>query len=236
MKNFEAELSSRQMLLLITAITVLAAALRFYLLGDKSFWLDEGNSWVIAQLPAGAFWRRLWSQEFNMVAYYGLLRAWLHLGSSEAVIRALSVIPAVATVPAVYELGSHLFDRRTGIVATLLLAIHPAHVAYSQEARGYTLAILLCLLSTRLFVRVVEAPGWGFVALYALMSALAIYTHFFAALILPAQAVSLLAWRKRLPVGRLSAAAAAILVLAVPAAVFILTRDIGQLAWIKATS
>jgi len=231
-----AELSTRQMLLLVTAITLLAAGFRFYHIGDKSFWLDEGTSWAIAHSPAGQFWHRLWSQEFNMVAYYELLRMWLHLGSSEAVIRALSALSAIATVPVLYELGNHLFDRYTGLVAALLLAVHPAHVAYSQEARGYTLAILLCLLSTRLFVRMMELPGWNMVALYALVSTLAIYTHFLAALIFPAQAVSLLAWRKGLPWRRLLVAAAAISILAVPAAIFVLTRNIGQLAWIKATN
>jgi mannosyltransferase len=212
----------------------LAAALRCFRLGDKSFWLDEGSSWAIAHLPPAQFWYRLWSQEFNMVAYYELLRAWLHLGSSEAMIRALSVIPAVLTVLLVYELGNHLFDRQTGLLAALLLAVHPAHVAYSQEARGYALAILLCLLSTRLFVRVMESPGWGYAALYALVSALAIYTHFFAVLILAAQAASLPAWpRPQFPWRRLLTVAAAIVALAVPAAIFVLTRDIGQLLWIQ---
>jgi uncharacterized membrane protein len=166
-----------------------------------------------------------------------LLRGWLHLGASEAVIRGLSVLPAAATVPLVYALGKHLFDRYTGAGASLLLAIHAAHVSYSQEARAYTLAVLLCSLSMMLFVRLLEAPSSGTVVLYAAVTAAAMYTHFFAALIVPAQLVSLLALpRSRVPWRWLLAGTALTTLLAAPIAMWVRTHDAGQLSWISHTN
>ena len=49
-----------------------------------------------------------------MALYYVLLRGWIHLGDSEFMVRALSVLMGVLTIPAIYYLGKQLFDRPTG--------------------------------------------------------------------------------------------------------------------------
>ena len=113
-------------------------------------------------------------------------------GSSEGFIRALSVVFSVATIPVVYALGHRLFGRKTGLLAAWLLAANAYHVRYAQEARGYALVVFLAALSTWLLVRNLQDPRrarWG---IYALVSALAVYAHFYAALILLAQAGSLM--------------------------------------------
>ena len=44
-----------------------------------------------------------------------LLRLWLYLGESEWILRSLSVVFGVATVPAVYILGMRLFGPKAGL-------------------------------------------------------------------------------------------------------------------------
>jgi 4-amino-4-deoxy-L-arabinose transferase-like glycosyltransferase len=133
-----------------------------------------------------------WYQEGNMTAYYLLLRPWLHLGQSEAWIRLLSVIFGVAAIPAMFFLARRLADSTTALVAAALLAFSPTHIYYSQEARSYSLTIFLVLLSAFYFVRAMQESRNRDWALWALFSTVAVYAHYFAALVLVAEAVSVL--------------------------------------------
>src|SRR5439155_22385022 len=126
-----------------------------------------------------------------MSLYYLFLRLWLHLGSTPAFIRSLSVIFALATIPALYLLGRSLFDSRTGLIAATLLALNAYHIRYSQEACSYALTVLLCVLSSLFFVESLENPSRRVHLGHILTSSLAVYAHFFAALLLLAQYVSL---------------------------------------------
>jgi len=224
--------------LALIAIIAAATLVRILFLG-KSLWLDEGvaisDAWA-GGLPLhiwGEWLHRLWHAEFNMVFYFALLRAWLRIGSGEAFIRLLSVIPAVATIPFVYALGKRLLNARAGLIAALLLAVHGAHVLYSQEARGYTLVVFLSTLSTYFFVAGVESRRPRHWAAYWLASVLSVYSHFFGGLVVVAQWVSL-AWapKKKIPWKQFVLATIAVLVCVGPAIAFVLTNKGRQVEWI----
>jgi mannosyltransferase len=177
----------------LLVVTTIAIILRLRFLGQVSLWWDELASVVYSGAAWQDFWRwELQSESLNMVLYYLILRPWLYLGESEFTIRSLSVISGVAAVIAVFALGKRLFDVRTGLIAALLLAVHAFHVQFSQEARGYSLLTLLVILSPLFFVRSIERPSWGNWATYAVVSALAGYSHFFGPLLLIAHVGSLL--------------------------------------------
>jgi mannosyltransferase len=175
----------------LALIIAIAAALRFYLLGAKIFWFDECVGVEIARLDWFNFARILWRREANMSLYYLFLRFWLHFGDTPAFIRSLSVIFALATIPALYLLGRRLFDSRNGIIAAVLLALNAYHIRYSQEARSYALTVLLCVLSSLFFVESLENPSRRVRLAHVLTSSLAVYAHFFAALFILAQYLSL---------------------------------------------
>jgi len=172
-------------------ILAVAAALRFHWLAAKSFWFDEGVSVAIARLDWYNFARILWRREANMSLYYLLLRYWLHFGGSEFFVRSLSVIFAIASIPVVYLLGRRLFDSRVGLFAAALLATNAYYVQYSQDARSYTLMLLLCSLSSFYFLDGLREPSRRNRAAYILTSALAVYAQFFSLLLLVAQWLSL---------------------------------------------
>jgi mannosyltransferase len=177
---------------LLGLIVLLAAHLRLHALAARSFWLDEGVSAELSRLRWSQFFLVLWHREANMALYYVLLHCWMKIGSSEAFVRGLSVIFAVATVPLIYALGKRLFGRVVGLIAALLLAINWYHIFYSQEARSYALTIFLVTLSTWLLVRNLQEPASARWWSYALVSALSFYGHFFAALVIVAQGASFL--------------------------------------------
>ena len=220
----------------LALIVAIAAALRFYLLGAKIFWFDECVGVEIARLDWFNFARILWRREANMSLYYLFLRFWLQFGDTPAFIRSLSVIFALATIPSLYLLGCRLFNSRTGIIAAVLLALNAYHIRYSQEARSYALTVLLCVLSSLFFVESLENPSRRARVSHILTSSLAVYAHFFAALLILAQYVSLrfLEGAKIPKETRNSWRWIGLAVL--PVAMFVVTTGAGPLSWIPAPS
>src|SRR6202162_2143518 len=80
------------MALILGTVTLVGAALRLHLLAARSLWIDEASSVHFATMPWWPFLRLLWGSQGNMTLYYFLLRAWIHLGDSEFVVRSLSVV------------------------------------------------------------------------------------------------------------------------------------------------
>ncbi|MBU1878482.1 MAG: glycosyltransferase family 39 protein, partial [Chloroflexi bacterium] len=117
--------------------------------------------------------------------YYLLLRPWLLLaGDSEFVLRFLSLFFGVLTVPLLVVVARRLFGPRAGLLAGLLAAAAPLYVWYAQEARMYTLLTFLGLLSSYLLLRALDRPSRRIWLAYTLVSALALYTHYFAVFLL----------------------------------------------------
>ena len=183
----------RRTTLWLWSIVALGAVLRLIALGHKSFWIDEIASVVIARKPGDAFWHFLWHDEGNMALYYVLLRPWLHLGNSEAVVRLLSVLPGVLTILLMYLLGKRLFGRDPGILAAALFALNACAIGSSQEARAYSFLVLAVVISTYCFVRLVEKPSYRFAVEYGIVAGLTCYLHYFGVLVPAAHAISLLA-------------------------------------------
>ena len=169
-----------------------------------------------------------------MSFYYFLLRGWLHLGDSETVVRGLSVLFGVAVIPVTYLLGKRLFGRKAAIASAALSAVNIFQIRYSQEARGYSLVMLLVVLSTYFFLRVIDSPSQKrYWVGYALMSGLAIYSHVFAYLVVLAQWLSLGYARLRL-IDRRAAfwTVAGFILLTIPMNAFLLLKNQGQLNWV----
>lgn len=217
-------------------ILVLAAAVRLHGLARDSLWLDEVTSVALARSDSWTFLNVVASSEFNSILYFVLLRPFVAFSTDEAVARALSAVCGIATVAVTGLLGRRLFGPLAGGVAAALLAVNAGHVHYSQEARGYSLAVLLVTVSTLLFVDATERPTRTRWAAYVLVSGAAGYAHFFAVLVPLAHWISLAARpKRRLPRG-FAAAVLATLALWLPIAVFVLFKDKGQVSWISPPS
>ena len=218
-------------------ITLFGAILRIHAIASKSFWLDESISVEIARLPWRQFLFVLRHREANMAFYYLLLRFWLAMGSTEGMVRGLSVLFSVATIPVVYALGARLFGRNAGLLAAWFLAINTYHVRYAQEARGYALVVFFCALASWLLVRNLQEPAAAWWGAYALASALAVYSHFFGALVIVAHGASLAFLpRSALPWRELRQTARWLAYLILPAAIVVVTVGASSMRWIPAVS
>ena len=188
--------------------------------------MDEAASVALARIPWRQFAQVWWLQEGNMTAYYLLLRPWLHLGQSEAWIRLLSVGFGVAAIPLLFLLARRPTNDTTALIAAALLAVNPAHVYYSQEARSYSMLICFVLLSWLFFLRALSAESSGRDwALWIIFSVVAVYCHYFAALVIAAQIVWVVLLRPaRTNWARLIGGCIAILVMISPCIAFVLLR------------
>jgi mannosyltransferase len=218
---------------LLAGIIAAGAALRFLHLTRKSFWLDEGVSVMLARLDFSNLLHILWRREANMALYYGLLRIWLHFGSGDFFVRTLSALLSLAAIPVIYLLGRRLFSRGAGLAAAALFSVHAWQVRYAQEARSYSLYVLLSALSCLFFLMALEKPARRRWAAYVACSALALYSHFFSVLVVAAQwtAFRFLKTNESAAAGfRRSLRLIALLFL--PLAVFIAARGAGPISWI----
>src|SRR5436309_7711500 len=221
---------------ILLSILMLAALLRLLQLGSESLWYDEAVTVAIVRLDWEAFSKVLSHFEANMGLYYCLLRLWINLGESEFVLRSLSALAGVLGVGLVYGLGKRLFDTKVGLMGAALLATNSFHIQYSQEARAYSLMVVLTTLSSLFFLRAIEHSSRNEWAGYILTATLAVYTHFFSVLVLGAHLVWLVLVRRRnIPWRGLLVAVLAISMLLVPLAVFALAWGTGPISWIAKT-
>lgn len=171
--------------LLPSTFYLLAFALRAYRLGELSLWYDEGWSVHLARLtPWQALPQIMGPGHTHPPLYYMLLGLWQALaGPSEFSMRFLSLAFGVLTVVLGYRLGRELFGQPTGLVAALLLALAPPQIAYSQEARSYTLFALeyaLLILLVCRFLRRRWQLSLGDWTTLVLAETVSLYTHYFA--------------------------------------------------------
>jgi mannosyltransferase len=223
--------------LLVLMTTAAGILLRLHLLTRRNFWDDEAASVLFAQLPWRSFVRTVFNYEANMSLYYVLLRGWLHFGDGEAVVRGLSVLFGAAAIPATYVLGKRLFGEREGIVSAILSAVNMFQIRYSQEARGYSLVMLLSIVSTYYFLRAMDMPRqkrywFG----YMIASALGVYAHIFFYLVMAAQWLSLGPFRLGTRFKTILWTAVGFLLLTTPINIFLLTKNQGQVNWVPRPS
>jgi mannosyltransferase len=241
--------SARRMTLLL--LFVAAAVLRIANLAAKPFWFDECFSAELARLDWRNVLHLLWWREANMSLHYVLLRAWLRIlaafgvntfNDSEFLIRSLSVVIAVSTLPAIYWLARLLYDRRVALIAAALFTFNAYSVRYSQEARGYALFLLLTTLSSGFLIRWLGRPVRGYLASYAVVSVLAVYAHLYAVLLIAAHWI-VLRWIGAPFVGsaeenaglrwRIQRAWKTIGIAVLPLLIFVAKTGAGPLRWIR---
>ncbi len=180
--------------LLPIGVLLLAAVLRFHLLGAQSLWNDEGNSLRLAQRPIAELLTAA-AQDIHPPGYYLALQGWINLvGDSEFALRALSALAGLLTVACVYALGNALFARGAGLLAATLVAVNSFEVYYSQETRMYALLALCTAGGLWLFVRWTAKPDWRTGLGLALVNAAGLYTHYTYPLVMIVQGVMFVLW------------------------------------------
>jgi len=141
---------TRRHWLWIGVATALGAGLRLWGLDQWAFWVDEGHTWRDATMPLTGEEGFLASDRVRYGVPFFLLRLLLGLGVvgyDEASVRLPFALIGVLTVPVMALCGRRLVGPWAAVVAAGLLAVNPWHVFWSQNARGYGLAMLMAVLA-----------------------------------------------------------------------------------------
>ncbi len=187
-------------------LTALGVAMRFASLGVQSYHHDEVIT--VARVIPGSFTdmlKQVKGSESNPPLYYVLAWGWAKaFGTGEVGMRSLSALFGAATVPLAYCIGAELSSRRAGLITAALVAVSPMLIWYSQEARSYALLVFFCAASLFFFARALRTRSGRDLALWALASALALCSHYFAVFAVAIEALWLLValrsrWRVVLP-------------------------------------
>ncbi|PID82017.1 hypothetical protein CSA17_01035 [bacterium DOLJORAL78_65_58] len=177
----------------LLAMTLLAAGLRFYHLAGASLWVDEILTWQMIDPARGL---SLPTQFFDAIQgplYLLVIWPLTRLQENEWLLRAPAAVAGVLTVPAFGLLLGQILDRRSARLGTLLLAISPFHLWYSQEARGYSFLLLFVVLLAWFYVQMIERrPAPGRALLVALMGAAAVLSNMSALFLLVAMGLAVL--------------------------------------------
>jgi mannosyltransferase len=206
------ELLSAPSLLAVGALIVLAAALRFALIGHQGYWFDEGNTVLLVHFSPGKMLGLIPQTEDTPPLYYCVGWVWARIfGFGEAGLRSLSATAGVLVVPALYAAAAKLGSRRAGLIVAALAACNPLLVWYSQEARAYSLLVLMSALSLVALAWLLERPTPRRAGAWGLAVALALATHYYAVLVVAPEALWLL-YRQRRSRAVLAAVAFAVVV------------------------
>ncbi len=165
--------------LAVTAATALGAALRFYKLGQWSFWIDEMITLRRAE-PLTAM------DIFREPASRALIGSALDLfGTSEWSARLVPALVGVITIPALYLIVRRMADQEVALIASLLLAISPWHIYWSQNARFYAILLLLYTIALFAFYVGIEENRPGYLIIAGAMLFLAARERPIAMFLLP---------------------------------------------------
>jgi uncharacterized membrane protein len=127
---------------------IYAAALVFRLidLGRRPFWLDEVFTMQRASLPRVALVHDSFANH-HIPSFFLMLSPLVPLGNPQFWLRVPSAAFGALAVMLVYLIGSRIAGRTAGLAAALILGLSPAALAFSQEARSYTLEMSLILVA-----------------------------------------------------------------------------------------
>ncbi len=178
-------------LVVVVLLALVGVGLRVWRLDAKSLWWDEAFTHLVSTHPPLNIVSFVHTNDGHPPLYYLLVNLVVSVWRGEAALRALSVLAGALTVVVTYLLGQRLFGHRTALIAAGLVAVAPAHIMASQEGRMYALLGLWVLLWWgALWLAAFEHPRlW---VAYALITALALYTHYLSIGILASQGLFVL--------------------------------------------
>lgn len=142
----------------LSAIVMLGLVARLFRIDHQPLWLDEALTLQRIHLDlhgliADSFANR------HMPTYFLLLRLLSAcFGSGDVWLRLPSALFGAMSAGMTYVIASRIGSRGAGIVAGLLMALSPLQVQYGQEARSYSLVILLIMLALWGLLRLARHP------------------------------------------------------------------------------
>lgn len=197
--------------LAMTALTLVALGLRIPAL-TQSLTLDEPHTYVMATGSLGDVFSELRAgYEIHPPLFFVLAWAAAQVGDPTVWVRVPSFLLGTAVVPLTYLLGLRTVGRLAAGIGAAIVAVSPFAVRYSTDARPYATLMFFAVLSSLLLLWAARSERRLAWILYVPAACALVYTHYFGAFVLIAQAVwALWACRDRLRAPLIAYAAVAV--------------------------
>ncbi len=172
-------------IVVLSVVIVLGAVLRFWNLGQWSFWIDE----VFTVRDAHNLSFNSLQSIPNPIPYLAVKLSILIGGNSEWGSRLIPCIVGIASIPAVFGLGRTLFNWRVGLLGSAFVACSSWHLFWAQNARYPVFTFLFAVLTAWCFYLSLERDS-TFLTIGALVCCFClILSHTLSVVIVPALAV-----------------------------------------------
>jgi len=216
----------------VLACCAVATCLALHNLGTKPLWIDEVATVSAARRSFPDMIRTLLRIDGQHGLYDLFLHVWLRFGRTEAWVRGLSAFFGVCAVGAAGWCAGRWRGPVAAVSASILLAFNSFWLYYAQEARTYTLALFLAVLSTAALGSALRQPSRSRIFCYGAITTLSLYANLFAVLFVASQALAVAAvrrhrWRALLPAWLGTALATA------PLALYVSVYESDQVSWIQ---
>ncbi|HEX3561229.1 MAG TPA: glycosyltransferase family 39 protein [Solirubrobacterales bacterium] len=183
--------------MIVGALVLVGLAVRVVLM--RSIWVDEAISIHQAHMSLGGMLDNLRATDRHPPLHYLILWVTVRLfGDGELAVRAPSILASAALIPVLFVTGREIFDRRTGLVAAGFATVAPLIVWYGQEARMYSLFMLLGAVALWAQIKVLRDGRNRYWVAYAGVTIALLYTHYFALIPIAIQQVvfAVAAWKR----------------------------------------
>lgn len=169
----------------LAALAVASAVTQLSFISRSSIWHDEGYTLLLSSQNWSDIIART-ARDVHPPLHYLALNTWSSIfGTSELAARGLSVLFVVVSIVFAYLLVKRLMGEGPGRIAALFTAFGPFLIRYGQEARMYAMVAALLLVATYLLVLALDKRQLKWLYLYAIVMALAFYTHYYALFMVP---------------------------------------------------
>lgn len=145
-------------LYLLLAVSLIGAAIRLPQLGHHSLWLDEVQIYWFAQGKLSTILEQNATYNSAPPLFVLLISFIDNFGSSEIYLRIIPVLFGILGIPAIWFLANQFVGKNIALFISLLVAISPTMVTYSQEVREYSLTFFLATCMLFCFVTFLKQP------------------------------------------------------------------------------
>jgi uncharacterized membrane protein len=189
-------LSRKEKIILLIAFAV-CLSIRLFEITQKNLWFDEVFSWHISLNNFYGIIVRT-SHDIHPPLYYVVLKIWMYLfGDSVLILRLLSSLFTSAAIFFIYPVSRRFLSPLNSIIVIALYIVSPLNIYYSQEVRMAAMNLFLNAGSVYFFAKIVfekdiSSAKWDLKKIigdssiwsYILITAAALYTHYFSFFIL----------------------------------------------------
>lgn len=145
--------------------------------------------------------QNLANQSTHPPLFFCLMHSWLgNIGTDYSgllwQLRSLPALFGVSAIAAIYFLNKIAFSRQAGLIASAFMAVSPFGIYLSQEARHYTLPVLIITLSLIGLIQIqqdISQKKWRPIVwfFWVIINAIGLYVHYFFILALLAEFATL---------------------------------------------